>query len=581
LGLVARLALFALGCLLAILAGYLPSPEACGALLRDLGYYFMILNEGAWVIAVVRAHGPQVKELFVEHIPILLIASLIITTLLLLCPPRFRLLADEPNLVGVSMMMHRDRIAAIPTQTTFDSHGHLHYATEVDKRPLLFSFLVSLAHTISGYRVENAFAVNAVAGAAVLVALFLLVKTFLGREAGLVGLLLGACFPVFTTTATSGSFEVLNLLFVVLSLLTFHSFLHHHTAQHAELFLLTLIMLMQCRYESAVFVILVVFAIRRLTRVEVLSRLSLLMLLTPFLLLPRVWQMRFFAGKPMEVVKFFEFDSVPSVLSAFTIDNLRHNFLPNFFAVSGVERSWGFSLVIFAMAVVGVFLAGTRLFRSSSKSAMDDKVWALASGSAFIVTGLLVTAYRWGDMTYEWATRMGLALIPALVLAATYTVFRVGIQNTGKWTRLAVVAACFAHFAYSWRPIVEEAQYWDGTPVHQDEISLWMLRSLGTRAERTLVIAGAPNLLVIYGYPAISFAEANRSPEQLALARHFVDEVVAIQRVHLWPSLSADDRLDSRYTLKPLRMYPTFFMFRGLRMSRVEMAEPPECTIRP
>lgn len=121
--------------------------------------------------------------------------------------------------VGVSMSMHLDRLAVAAVKglnsgITFQVSGR-----EFADAPLLHPLLLSLLHSLTGYRPENAFALNA----ALLFLLLALAWTFGQRLGGLWqgALLLGllASQPLLARSATGAG---PGLLVLVLSLATLH-----------------------------------------------------------------------------------------------------------------------------------------------------------------------------------------------------------------------------------------------------------------------------------------------------------------------------------------------------------------------
>lgn len=152
----------------------------------------------------------------------LFLGGLVVVTFLSLRlePQTFKIVMDEPILASVSASMHRDRLALYPGRG-HDLEGAYEYLDgKVDKRPLLFPFLVSVLHDLTGYRVSNVFLLNTLL-APLFWFLVFLVSRRLGRgrdEAGALGVLMVFAVPLVTHLATSGGFDFLSATLLMLSL---------------------------------------------------------------------------------------------------------------------------------------------------------------------------------------------------------------------------------------------------------------------------------------------------------------------------------------------------------------------------
>jgi hypothetical protein len=134
-------------------------------------------------------------------------------------PQTFKIVMDEPMLASVSASMHRDRLALYPGRGN-DLNGAYEYLDgKVDKRPLLFPFLVSVLHDFTGYRLENVFWLNALVAPLFWFLIFVVGRKLGGRrdEAGILGVLIVFAVPLVTHLATSGGFDFLSATLLVLS----------------------------------------------------------------------------------------------------------------------------------------------------------------------------------------------------------------------------------------------------------------------------------------------------------------------------------------------------------------------------
>src|SRR5262245_31465696 len=127
--------------------------------------------------------------------------------------------------------------------------------TFLDKRPYFFTFLVSLVHDLTGYRLNNVFAVNVSLAFAVLACTFWLVRSLTGKSApAVLAVALLATLPLFGQNATGASMELLNLAMIAILMVAATLYLREPNADRLSLLVLGAVLLAQTRYESVLFV---------------------------------------------------------------------------------------------------------------------------------------------------------------------------------------------------------------------------------------------------------------------------------------------------------------------------------------
>ncbi len=177
-------------------------------------------------------------------------AVLLAAVVFVVSPPAMRVQFDETSLLGTSQNMHTSRMAVITTAAIPFDGGVLALESTVDKRPPLFPFLVSLVHDVAGYRVSNAFVVNA----ALLVLLLAIVQGAVRRRCGaLCGFaapLLLVAVPLLGIVAMSAGFELLAAVLLVVVLLAALDFVAWPDAPRAAWLLASGLVMAQTRYES-------------------------------------------------------------------------------------------------------------------------------------------------------------------------------------------------------------------------------------------------------------------------------------------------------------------------------------------
>lgn len=164
-----------------------------------------------------RARSSSLAGLARAWWPGLALAVVAVVVVVLVSPPEMRVQFDETSLLGVSQNMHLQGRAVMTTGAIPFEGQPFPLENMVDKRPTLFAYLCSLAHGVSGYRVANAFFVNAALLAVGLFAVFAAVRARLGLLAGLAAPLWLLAVPLTSVVATSAGFELLATVTLTLA----------------------------------------------------------------------------------------------------------------------------------------------------------------------------------------------------------------------------------------------------------------------------------------------------------------------------------------------------------------------------
>jgi hypothetical protein len=177
-------------------------------------------------------------------------AGLLVALVFVACPPAMRVQFDETSLLGTSQNMHTERMAVMTTAAIPFDGGVMALESTVDKRPPLFAFLVSLVHDVAGYRVSNAFLVNAALLVLLLAVVQAAVRRRCGVSCGFAAPLLLVAVPLLGIVATSAGFELLAVLLLVVVLLAALDFVALPDAPRAAWLLASGLVMAQTRYES-------------------------------------------------------------------------------------------------------------------------------------------------------------------------------------------------------------------------------------------------------------------------------------------------------------------------------------------
>ncbi|HVU32616.1 MAG TPA: glycosyltransferase family 39 protein [Opitutaceae bacterium] len=366
----------------------------------------------------------------------------------------FKVLADEELLVGTSMDMHYVRQVAYPIRATNIQGPFQVLQSVLDKRPFFYPFLVSLAHDLTGYRVENAFYVNTVLGFVFLGLAFVIGRRLGGSPwAGVLVVLLFAGLPLMAQQMTGGGFDLLNLVMLEAVLLLAIRLAERRDAWTQEALCYAGVLLAYTRYESALllpFVALVVlWAWWREQRVT----LSWPVIVIPAFLAFCLMQNRVFSLHEGS----WELAGRPGATSVFGLqyvgENLGHA-LGFFFDTTGYQPNSPFFAAVGLLAVPFFGLWIVRVARTARTAAPADVAVALIGLGLFAIWALLMV-YFWGQFDHPVIHRLSLP-VHLLMALAVVVVGALFLRRRG-W-RLAAAAALVALVVYS-LPVMARRAY--------------------------------------------------------------------------------------------------------------------------
>jgi len=350
----------------------------------------------------------------------------------------FKILADEIILFGTSQNMHLGRDVGYGIRAT-DVRGPFELLQSVlDKRPLLYPFLVSVLHDWTGYRTANAFWLNAGLGVACLSLLHgLAVKIGRHRWAGHFAVLIAGGIPLLAQQASGGGFELLNLTLLVAWLWLGMVYLEKPEAVRQDAFILTAVLLGCTRYESLLYLLptalLVVFAWWRSGAV----RLTPPTVVAPVLLLPSLWlQHTFTADAANWQLKSMGADAVFAI--HYLPDNLGHA-VAHFLSTDGYQPN---SLVfgLLGMLALPLFLLWSlRIWRSPRQANPADSALAWSCIGLWAGTALLMV-YFWGQFDHPVIHRLSLPTQLLMLVALIVVLGRMVPPVSWLWKTACFVA---------------------------------------------------------------------------------------------------------------------------------------------
>lgn len=474
-----RLTLLVLSSLLAGVVGFVTvSPPLAETLIAQGGYYYMaglftLLLGYAWrVIKAVQAgratglrrFGNAAEPSWRTHacaIGTIAIAS----AYAIWCDPfRHKILFDEFVLQGTAYHMHVTKEIGTIIRAYDLAGTWLPVDTFLDKRPYFFTFLVSLVHDLTGYRLANMFILNVALAPVFFAGLYWLAATLAGRGAAILAVLLMATMPLTGQQATGAGMELHNLVMLLGVMIAAVLYLDNPNADRMGLLLVSTVLLAQSRYESVLFVgsTAIVIFIGWLRSGRVL--LTWTLLLAPLLLVPYAWHNRVLSATPL-LWQLHEGQT-----SRFSLDylaaNLEGAWIFFFNATPNLANSWYLS----AIGLLGVIWALGRAWRWARarppQPAAPAVIVLVAFGAGIVANITLLMFYYWSRLDDVIASRFAL---PVCVLLALLAAMAAAAWERPRLPTLRLAGAGLAIWLAGWGfPVLARHTYTSQNLVMQE-----------------------------------------------------------------------------------------------------------------
>lgn len=489
--------------------------------------------------------GDRFRATFHRHGLAAGLALVLTVSAFLSSPPDFRILADETNLLGTASAMYDRHSFYNPTQVLYYYEGIQNVITyEWDKRPLFFPFMVFLAHTFTGYRESNAFLVNFCCSWALLFCFYVLLNRWFSRTISMVGMTMLAAIPLVVLWMTSGGFEIPNLAFGALAFLGAHRLMQSGSARHAEWLALTLVVLSQIRYESVLFAVVLFPLIPLFLHKDEWSSLGWRTPLLPWLFLPVVWQrltsfndgvFQMTNGKP-----------------AFSLEWLGPNLQNAYRFFTCANENYGTIPILFWLALFSLPLAIWYVFQQQRRLWWKPIAIPAAALGLVLLNAAILFLYFWGNLTLQYALRLGLIFVPFLV---ALVVFGVDVVSAGglrgkRW----LVLGSIAMIVWYW-PVAGANGAVREILIFREFSAVRRFLNQAYPKRDVVVISDIANCYVPLRYSAVYPAHANAKTVDLTgnLNAGLFRDLVVIQRVAYGSGqVAPETSLNAEYQLQPL-----------------------------
>ena len=513
-----------------ILAGILPSRARIPTLFEYTGYYFIFISFLLWVVYLFKIYFAKLKSIIRNHYPGLLLSVILMTLIFCIAPPKFKVLADETNLIGISMAMFQSKKASLPLQGFNIDYQKPEYSSKVDKRPIFYPLLISLVHTLRGYSAYNGFVVNFICGILVLFVFYLFIYGHFPRIYALISILIVASLPNFVIWVTSSGFETLNLFFIVFTLFLFNKTLCTRRIKHAELLWLTLVLVSQCRYESIIFTVAILFLLPFFCNKKSIASLSLFSYSVPILFIPSLWLFRLHADRPIIDKMAMGTVSAASLFDAFSLSNLLSNTATNMVVFLGLDPHLGFSPVISGMSAAGIYLMTKKMIVERRGTSLQFRIMWFCGFLTFGLLYAVQVSFYLGDMSLYTQNRFAMTYLPVIVFPVVYFVHHF-ISHTNNQIKVAVFVLFAFHLFYFWPYGSQQRIVQTGSIPYEYNKTLGYLKDNFKHDSNILIICERPYYYIVHYKSAVNFNYANQNTEKIRdyLEKEF-DHIVVLQK---------------------------------------------------
>ncbi|MDB6169803.1 MAG: hypothetical protein JWM88_2667 [Verrucomicrobia bacterium] len=581
-----RVLLFLLSGTVALAVGFiLVSPKLAAEMIAQGGYYYMLALFSAFVFFGLRVARSR-REVWSAWLrrPGWTALALLGATLFALWADTYqhKILFDEYVLQATAFHMHATKEVGAMIRAYELNGTWLPIDTFLDKRPYFFTFLLSLMHDLTGYRLINAFILNSVFAGVFLSLTYWFARQLTGRLGALLAVALLATMPLLGQNATSAGMEMHNLTMLVLVMCLALLYVRAPDTDRLALLCLGTVLLAQSRYESAIYVApvaaIVVAGWHRAGRMLLPG----IAIATPLLLIPYAWHNRILSATPLL------WQLGAGQTERFSTGYLATNLAGaiHFFFNTGnrLANSWYLS-VLGLCGLAWVAVRGFRWFQHRWVVDPAAKV-ALIMGAGVAGNFVMVQFYYWARLDDTVTSRFALPATLMLALAgATWVtslsrrwgapVWRIAFAGVGAFLLVSGLPA-IAYRLYTTENLVMKEIDWEREFV--------LARPPGTR----LIISNKSSIpWVLWQTPALIGGVARQRGEQLRyhLSQGTFCEIIVMQALRPTTvegefGVDPDDLMPANFHLETLA--EKRFGGRMDRLSRLVSVDPaPEADAKP
>lgn len=523
-----------------------PATQNMKFIFIHFSYYIMLALFLLWVFIsakVLKAHLQPFSTQVRKHWKGALFCLLVSGFLFAVVPPDYRVLSDETNLVGVSKSMTFKKTV---TNTT---EGYWYYRTfypendGIEKRPLMFPFFASLAHTFTGYRHTNVFGVNFVFLVFIFLLTYLYFKKIAGSWAAYAAVLLLSSQPLISLCAASGGMDTMALLFFMIVFMSLGWYLAKPDADKLLFLWIQLLMFINVRYELIAIVAWIALALIVSGSIpwRYIRPYRPLYLLSPLLVLPYFLQ---------RLLTWGDFELANNTVKPFAFDHMiRHtgNFLVT---LIDVEMFLPYATAVNLTGVVGLLCF---LWMFLGKKIVAEKMtrratWILLS--AMTLYWMIISSHHMGISDHPTQARFFMVFVTILTGFAAWLLSRQSWIKKYPAVFIGLALACMTLYL----PVASENRFAN---------TLLLIREyhfiedfIKKQPDKNfLLVTNRPGMFTVENYGAITISRANKDREKIFsnLERKLFREVYVFQHIdYVTKAPSKGFELAKPFTLQPV-----------------------------
>ena len=474
-----------------------------------------------------------------NHIPALILILVATFYLHLHVDRGFKIVFDEHAISSTAMSMHYNARAFVPAASHIINDEVVASIGFVDKRPALFPFVVSVIHSLSGYRPENVFWLNSGLTFLLLGLIYTIAARTCGKPHGILAILLMTSLPLLAQNTNGGGYEIMNLCLISGVVLAGLNYMRNEGNQGLNLLLLTAILLANNRYESIVYIIVpVLLFLLKSYRDQTLS-LTWFSVFSPLLLMVPLFSYAVFQGDD----RFIQTDSTNFFSSSHLPSNLAHAFT-YLFEASG---DYSNSVLLSAAGVLACLFLTIQVIRRAPFFLKKDNGLTVLLVVALVIafnTTLALSCY-WGAWTDPTTSRFSLPLQLIFVISIPL-VLRYGfeLKRIPKWMPTTCLLFIIGFSSSHSARLNNEAR------MSESEGYNWALNWIrdNSKNEEPLYLAESVIGFGLYQQASLPFIVANVMPERVMLLQEWgvYDDIYALEV--LYQDAAGNECTPSRYT---------------------------------
>lgn len=402
------------------------------------GYWNILVCFILFCAILYRTYGEEIRVWICDRKNWIIIGAAIASALFLYTREGggFKITFDEQIIANVSKNLHFER-AALYKESSLQL---IDETASVDKRPILFHFLVASVHDIFGYDYANSFPLNGALTVIFLLLLYVLARHLLDERAGWLAIALACASPIIGQNSSGGGLEVTNLIGILATFLLAIRYAEKpDSIERFSCLIIAVALFSHARYESPILVIpaICVIAINWI-RMRTLQ-ISWIAVIAPLFFIPIAWQHKYVDSRPD--FKQLQNEGDPLFGATYLFENLGHaaNFLfthNRFLASTPLVATIG---VLSLVSMIALNLTRNKEWSQCLKTLYVAQVF----GITLIAEFLLILSFSYGQLDDPIVTRLGLPFITLTIICAAIGLSIIAsAAPKGRAAVYIAVAAC-------------------------------------------------------------------------------------------------------------------------------------------